>query len=197
MVPLVVTICTFSMACNLLAYLLDKPFTYEFKRKKGKVTFRKYMTDSKLLIGLMPWGFSFIAHKTQRNDSLCYKVVTNPRRNYHFKGTIFVLTNAGTFSAASFVAAYLKKLTPAILIGQETGGNEIGTNAMLFAFLTLPETKILLRLPLYRISHGLSIEHTGKGVMPAIEINYTVADKLAKIDKELEKIYDLLKQENN
>lgn len=180
-------------ACHLLTYLLKEPFSYEFKRKNTKVRFRKYMTDSKCLIGFMPLAFSFVAKKTTRNDSTIYTVSNKPQQKYPFKGDIFVLTNGGTFSAASFVASYLKQLRKATLIGNETGGSESGTNAMLFAFLTLPETQIILRLPLYRINHILPLEDTGNGVVPSFTVNYTIQEIIEKKDKEIEKVYELLK----
>ncbi len=179
-------------ACTLLSYLIDKPFSYEFKRKNNKVTFRKHLTDSKLLIGLMPHFFRFVANKTKRNDSTVFMVSYKPKKKYFFKGNIYVLSNGGTFSAASFVASYLKTLARATLIGQETGGSEIGTNAMLFAFIKLPETEINVRLPLYRITHLLPLIDTEKGVLPSYQINYTIKDILDKKDKEIEKVYEIL-----
>ncbi len=180
-------------ACNLLTYLLKEPFSYEFKRKNIKVRFRKYMTDSKFLIGLMPLAFRFVAKKIIRNDSTIYIVSDKPQQKYIFKGEIFVLTDGGTFSAASFVASYLKQLSKATLIGTETGGSESGTNAMLFAFLTLPETQIILRLPLYRINHILPLQDIGNGVMPSFTVNYTIQEIIDKQDKEIEKVYELLR----
>lgn len=180
-------------ACHLLTYLLKETFSYEFKRKNTKVGFRKYMTDSKLLIGFMPLAFNFVAKKTTKNDSTIYTVSNKPQKKYSFKGDIFVLTDGGTFSAASFVASYLKQLSKAMLIGNETGGSESGTNAMLFAFLTLPETQIILRLPLYRINHILPLQDIGNGVTPSLTINYTIKEIIEKKDKEMEKVYELLK----
>lgn len=179
-------------ACQLLSYLLKQPFAYEFKRHNRKINFRKYMSDSKLFIGLMPFAFGLVAKKSQKNDSSIYKVIQKNQKKYNFTGQVYVLTNGGTFSAASFVAIYLQKLSQAILIGKETGGSQIGTNAMLFTTLTLPETKVVLRLPLYRINHLLPFEKTANGVIPNHEIEYSTQDFIHKKDKELEKVYELI-----
>jgi hypothetical protein len=183
-------------ACTLLSYLIDKPFAYQFKRKNNKVTFRKYLTDAKLLIGVMPCFFSLVANKTKQNDSTIFTVSYKPQKKHHFKGKIFVLSNGGTFSAATFVTSYLKNLANATLIGQETGGSEVGTNAMLFAFIKLPETQINVRLPLYRINYMLPLIDKGSnrnGVQANYKIDYTIRDILEKRDKEMEKIYEILK----
>jgi C-terminal processing protease CtpA/Prc len=71
------------------------------------------------------------------------------------------VTDGGSFSMSSYVAAKLQHQTGAVLIGSETGGGEAGSNAILTYNLTLPETKIRVNLPYYVINHDVNPTPSG------------------------------------
>jgi uncharacterized membrane protein (DUF485 family) len=184
-------------ACELLTYLVDKPFSYEFKRKKQPNTFKKYMVAGKTWLNFVPLMFRIVAKKKVQNDSIIYTINHTPKKDYFFKEKVYVLTNGGTFSAASFVAAYLQQLSKATIIGEETGGSVVGTNAMLFTFIKLPETEINLRMPLYRVNHLLHFDNQldkKQGVMPNKKLTYTLTEVLEHKDKEMELVNELIKE---
>jgi C-terminal processing protease CtpA/Prc len=120
----------------------------------------------------------------------------SPKRKLHYKGKIVVLTDGGTFSAASFIAAYIKKHQRATIIGTETGGGEAGCAAFLMPQIELPNTKLQYRLPLYQIKHNTQPMLFGRGVFPDIEVKYSIEDVLKSKDKEMKlAIEQLNKQE--
>lgn len=184
-------------ACELLTYLVDKPFGYEFKRKKQANTFKKYMVAGKTWLNFVPIMFRIVAKKKVQNDSVIYTINHKPKKDYFFKEKVYVLTNGGTFSAASFVATYLQQLSKATVIGEETGGSVVGTNAMLFTFIKLPETEINLRMPLYRVNHLINLDNQidkKQGVMPNKRLTYTLTEVLEHKDKEMELVNELIKE---
>ncbi len=96
-----------------------------------------------------------------------------------YTGKVYVLVNGLTLSTASNVASFFKYKTNATLLGEETGGGENNLNAYFFPKIRLPNSKIEIRIPQYRINLGLS-DKIGSGVVPDIKIdnmiNYTEED---------------------
>lgn len=175
----------------LLSYLNNKDFTFTFNRPKRKLNKEKYIKMD-FFSKLTKSAFNLLPdrekNKTTRNYELKYK----PQKKNHYNGTLYVITNSGSFSMSSFVAAYLKHQTDAILIGQETGGGEDGSNAILSHILTLPATKIRVHIPFYHLDHKMNNTLLGNGVMPDIQVKYNIEDILQKKDKEMEELLLLI-----
>ncbi len=134
--------------------------------------------------------------RTIKNDSfyqISYKAKVQKKNGY--RGKLYVLTNGNTFSASVIVAAYLKKQQRATFIGEETGGTEEGSNAFNTPFVPLPNTKLLYRLPLYRLDHqGVQVTQKGRGVLPNFPISYTVKARLEQQDLEMEMVRALVQK---
>lgn len=177
---------------NLLTYLLDQPVIPMVISRKPNLTFinPKFKGDffekiTPILFTLNPlqypnkhgWNHVFPFFKKNRN---------------HFDGKIFVLTNGGTFSMASYVASFLKNKRNAIVIGEETGGSEYGSRAMAGGHFTLPNSKLNIKLNVYQMTHALNIEDQAHGVMPDHETTYTIDDILNQRDLDMEKVKSLI-----
>lgn len=93
---------------------------------------------------------------------------------------------------SSYVTTKLKHHTDCTIIGQETGGTEIGSNAIIWYSLILPNLKVQVVIPRIFIDHGVSSDKIGRGVMPDIPINYDIQDKLDWKDLELERLSSIL-----
>ncbi len=93
-----------------------------------------------------------------------------------YNGKLYVLVNGLTLSTASNVAAFFKYKTDAVLLGEETGGGENSLNAYLFPKIRLPNSKITIQIPQYRINLGLS-KKLGSGVVPDIRIDHKIKYK--------------------
>ncbi|MCY7353406.1 MAG: hypothetical protein LH606_22560 [Cytophagaceae bacterium] len=122
--------------------------------------------------------------------------VTRPVRHHRFTGDVYVLTNGGTFSAAAIVAANLQTKCRAVIVGRETGGGRAGCNAAYIPFLTLPNTDVRVRFPLYRVLTDVRLPNEGRGVRPDHEINYTIREALAGKDLDVKKALDLIKEKH-
>jgi hypothetical protein len=90
-----------------------------------------------------------------------------PFANHHFDGNIYLLQGPSTFSAASVFTASLKGQENVQLVGEETGGGYYGNSAIHLLSVVLPNTKIQITLPLFRVVLDKD-RPMGRGVMPDI-----------------------------
>lgn len=126
----------------------------------------------------------------------------DPQRNYRFRAKpnkkkkytdkIYVLTNGGSFSLSSYLATWFQIHTDAVIVGQETGGGKDGSNAIGNFTLTLKHSKLRVVTPYYHVQHQKGAEQTARGVLPDFPVTYSIEDRIAKRDKELEKVLELI-----
>jgi C-terminal processing protease CtpA/Prc len=90
-----------------------------------------------------------------------------PITRHHFDGNIYLLQGPSTFSAASVFTASLKGQDNVQLVGEETGGGYYGNSAIHLLTVVLPNTKIQITLPLFRVVLDKD-RPMGRGVMPDI-----------------------------
>lgn len=116
-----------------------------------------------------------------------------PKKKNHFDGKIYLLTGGYTFSAASLVAGKLKGQSNVTIVGEETGGGEYGNSSMFLTTIVLPNTKLRVTLPLYRMVLDSTLPKNGRGVFPDIEVSPTSASIKAGIDIKLDKVKELIR----
>lgn len=103
-----------------------------------------------------------------------------------FSGKLYVLMNGGSFSTTAEVISQLHYHRRAQFIGEEDGGAYDGNNSGTIAAVTLPNTRLVLTVPL--ISFYLSVggrEDVSRGVRPDYPVDYSVGDYLISSDKEM------------
>lgn len=136
---------------------------------------------------------------TQRADGLFhFRYIENhvykPRKTNFFSGNIYILISGPSFSAASLFAHTLKGLPNVTLVGEETGGGDYGNNGLMIPDICLPNTKLQVRMPLFRIvqfKHGKKI---GRGVIPdVLVLPITNAIRNAR-DLKLEKAIEMIRK---
>ncbi len=88
-----------------------------------------------------------------------------PFVNHHYDGNIYLLQGPSTFSAAAVFTASLKGQENVQLIGEETGGGNYGNSAIHLLTVVLPNTKIQVTLPLFRVVLDKD-RPMGRGVIP-------------------------------
>ncbi|MBA3665614.1 MAG: hypothetical protein H0W61_15620, partial [Bacteroidetes bacterium] len=176
---------------KLLSYLLDSAQTQTLRTGIKSYPYKQY-TNGNILFKLMRFGFKLIAKKKTINDTDNFIYTIKPNRKYHYSKKIFVLINGGSFSASCLVAAYLKYHKRAVFIGEETAGAAEGCNAGITPYYKLPNTKIRLRMPAFRIVHDVCPFITGRGIMPDYRVEYTIYDFLNRKDLEIDKVKELI-----
>jgi hypothetical protein len=179
----------------LLSYLLDKPFKYyddlvinalEFPTLQKYANF-PIVPEEK--VERMPDGKYRAREHTHANLGL--QQPSKPA----FQGKVLILINGGCFSTtAEFlsVAHYHKRAT---FIGEESGGGYYGNTSGPVPGLTLPNTKLVVYVPL--VTYYLAVtgyKAAGHGVVPDHPIRYTIEELLEGTDKELALALKLARQ---
>ncbi len=179
-------------AHQLLSYLMPDTFSLQFERKKQKIRFNGN-SDLGLFDRLTMKYFEWLPSKTKGfnptseriGDLMVNRFRFDTAHRFRFKGKLIVLMDGGTFSASSMVAAQLRSKLKCNLIGDESGGGATGTYAMIIPTLTLPNTKMRVYLPLYRINHENN-QLAGRGLLPDFYLFPNIGKKIKGIDSELD-----------
>lgn len=180
---------------NLLTkYIADKPFKiadslYAVRRSSD---YGRYRSER-----FFNWLFvRFLTHKKKDgyyHFGLFEKKQFKPKSKNHFKGTTYILTGGNTFSAASLFTKSLKDQEDVIVVGEETGGGAYGNSAWLLPDVTLPNTGVRFRLPLFRLVVDKE-EEKGHGIVPEILALPTVDAIRRNADYKMEKVRQLIRE---
>ena len=180
-----------SNAYLLLRYLMDSAQSQTLKTRIKNYPYKEY-TGGNIWFKFTRMAFGLMGTHKHSGDTDLYTVPLPPKQKHHFKGKVYLLINGGSFSASALVSAYLKYKQRAVFIGEETGGAMEGCNAGVTPYYVLPNTKVRLRMPAFRIVHDVSPLITGHGIMPDYPLEYTIKDIFAKKDLELIKVKELI-----
>jgi len=84
-----------------------------------------------------------------------------------------------------------------LFIGEETGGGYYGNTSGPRLRLTLPHSKLVIGVPLFKFvfkvfKNDVSL---GRGLIPNVYVKHSIKDVLSKVDNELNVAYRLIKKE--
>jgi len=82
------------------------------------------------------------------------------------------------------------------LVGEETGGGWYGNSGIMIPNITLPHTKLKVRLPVFRLVQYEHISTKGTGVMPDIYVGPDWRDILNGVDTKIEVVKELTKEKS-
>ncbi len=134
-------------------------------------------------------GLRFITHKRKDGNyhfSYLEKHMYSPKKRFHFNGQVYVLTNGPTFSASTLFCNAVKGQKNVLLVGEETGGGWYGNCGIFLPDLTLPNTRLRLRLPLFKLVQYHHIANKGSGVIPDIHIGPSIEGIKRGTDRKME-----------
>ena len=168
----------------LLSYLVDKPF--------------KYYDD--LVINAMSFGFSKYTgspikvpekYVEARADGKVHAVghpnwgIKQPNQPT-FAGKVYILINGGSFSTTSEFLSQAHFHRRATFIGEESAGGYYGNSSGMMPMVTLPNTKVGVRVPLVTYYMAVSgYKAASHGIIPYHKVEYTIGDLLEGTDKEI------------
>jgi C-terminal processing protease CtpA/Prc len=118
--------------------------------------------------------------------------VFKPKRKNHYNGKVYVLINGLTFSASTLFCNTIKGQENVILAGEETGGGWYGNSGILIPKIVLPNTKLRIRLPFFRLVQYQHIPIKGTGVAPDIYIGPDWRDVINDVDTKLERVRQMI-----
>ena len=104
-----------------------------------------------------------------------------------------MLINGQTFSAATLFSSAVKGQPGITLVGEEAGGGWYGNNGIMIPDITLPNTHIRVRLPLFRLVQYKHVPKDGRGVMPDIYIGTSYEALLKGYDKKMQVVMEMIK----
>lgn len=181
---------------NLLTkYVTRQPFkvadtAYSVVRSLGPYT--KYI-KGKFFNNL---GLLFLTHRKKDGNyhfGIWERKTYHPKHKNHYGGNLYVLINGQTFSASTLFSNDVKGQPGITLVGEEAGGGWYGNNGIMIPDITLPNTHLRVRLPLFRLVQYKHGEKNGSGVMPDIYIPTSYEALLKSYDKKLQVVMEMIK----
>ncbi len=175
-------------------YIADHPFKIGDSlyaiRKKGP--FRKYIQNH--FVNHLFMSF-FTQHHRDGNYHFGYfeRHHFSPKKKNHFDNKVYIITGGNSFSATTLFASTVIKQDNVTVVGEETGGGAYGNSAWLIPDVTLPETKVRFRLPLFRLVIDSTQPKTGRGVQPEVFSGPTTDAIRKNADFKLDKVLELIK----
>ena len=169
----------------LTKYLVDTTFAYSilqpklptknYLNRKGKY----YLFLSKLKYNV---GNMFKKHESEYGNEFTYSY--KPKKQNHFDGKLYVITDGFTASASTMVTSWIKQHTNAIFVGNQASGGYNGNNGGSFPIITLPKSKIEITFPAYRLILDKKSENR-TGILPDIYVqsNTDVSEIIKLIQK--------------
>lgn len=145
------------------------------------------------------WNKVFIAVFTRKKKDGNYhfgyfeRHKFTPKQTHHFDGKTYIVTGGNSFSATTLFTSALIKQENVLVVGEETGGGAYGNSAWLIPEVTLPETGIRFRLPLFRLVIDKTIPKNGLGVQPEILSLPSIEAIKRNADFKIEKVMELIK----
>lgn len=170
----------------LFSYFINHEFMYynSLVINKPEFNFMKY-TD---------YGEMSIPEEAIRiNEAGTYDVIDHPnvgmQKNIapNYSGELFILIDGNCFSTTSECLSMLHSYTPAVFIGEESGGGYYGNCSGSVPMLILPNSLLQVGIPLMKYSMAVKdYEYKNRGVIPDYNIAATIKDKILSNDPELE-----------
>lgn len=157
-------------AIQLTRYLKQEPFKVADTVAAVKNTF-KHTKHIKFMGGYL---FAMQFGSRTMKDGLMHtrtyeKHFHKPKTKNFFKGKVYIVQGPLSFSAATMFSSWLKNQSNVTIVGEPSGGGFYGNSAMFLPRIYLPNTKIRVGLPLYKVVLGSS-RIKGFGVPPDVYI---------------------------
>lgn len=157
-------------AINLTRYLKQQPFKVADTVAAVKNTFKhtkyiKFMGGYLMAMQLTSRTMKDGLMHTRSYEQHFYK----PRIKNFFNGNVYIVQGAQSFSAATMFSGWLKNQPNVTIVGEPSGGGYYGNSAMFLPKIYLPNTKIVVGLPLYKVVLGKD-RKKGFGVPPDVYI---------------------------
>lgn len=178
----------------LTRFIINQPFTVadSASAKNLKLAYPQY-TQASWIYRYFRWLFvkkqadgRYHMQKTERR-------VFGPRRRHHFDGHLYVITGGATFSASTLFLGKVLDQKNVTTVGEETGGGARGNSAIMVPKVTLPNTGVQIRLPLFRLISDVSLPDNGRGIMPSVPVPPNSYYIRKDVDPKMEKVYELIR----
>ena len=177
----------------LFGYLIDKLFKYynHLEIMRNEFSFLEH-TDA-------PDIKKMLKAQTKPNDKGTYDLIIHPNLGElkpmqpTFTGSVYVMIDGGSFSASGETTSLMHFYEKAKFVGEECGAGYYGNTSGLMPTLTLPNSKLRIRLPMLRYHMAVSgYEYPDRGIIPDYPFSRSIEDLMAGKDSELDYVFDLI-----
>ena len=181
----------------LVSYLTDKPFRYfdHINVKTITPSFKEHTdlkVDAKALARFREGSTPNPAGGYLLTPKMHPGLAEQQPGKHPFLGKVFILIDGGTFSTAADFCAVVHHLKRATVVGEETGGGYYGNNSGMMPTLTLPNSKVKVRLPLYEYWNAVDgYDGKRRGTRPDYVVELKTADVLRGVDGQLDRALKL------
>lgn len=180
------------LAAELLTYLIPTEFKMYRYMKAKTLDFNYHLPAAT--------RFQFRVKDYIKTDSGYFKMKDEvlatflPKKQYHFTGKIFMLSNGGSRSATSTLLALFQTHKIGIIIGQESGGVYEDVDGRKRVNLILPYSGIQLSFPAWGFKINSGNGNRLRGVTPDYIIGRSSLDSALNKDAGLEMAYQLISE---
>jgi hypothetical protein len=167
---------------KLMKYVATEPFKMIDTMGLKRSAYYKVFPIQRIMPPLMaPLFFN------KKDKVFRYRANSNPPKrkpkSKAYDGNLYVFMDAASYSATAFSICLLKDMGKAQFIGDIPGGANWGSHAGSWNKLKLPNSKIQIRIPQYRIVHTrLHKTHNNFFVQPDIKVEYSIKDFNENVD---------------
>lgn len=179
----------------LFSYLMDKPYMYYkfLEVNRNTLSFLDH-TDS-------PEIGKMLLKRTRKNERGTYDLLGHPNLGEQrplqptFTGKVYVLINGGSFSGSGETTSLMHYHKKATFVGEECGAGYYGNTSGIMPMLTLPHTKLRIRIPMVRYHMAVSgYKYPDRGIIPEYPFTRTIEDRLMGKDTEMEYVFHLIER---
>jgi hypothetical protein len=139
----------------------------------------------------------FLTHKKEDgyyHFGIWERKTYHPKHHNHFGGDLYVLINGQTFSASTLFSHAVKGQPGITLVGEEAGGGNYGNNGIMIPDITLPNTHLRVRLPIFRLVQNNHGPKDGHGVIPDIYIGTSYEALMKGYDKKMQVVMEMIRK---
>lgn len=181
----------------LFSYLIDKQYMFYnyLELRNNEFSFLNY-TDA-------PELGKMVKFRTKANNrgtfdlQFHFNLGEQKPQQPTFTGEVYVLIDGGSFSGSGETTSMMHFHKRAVFVGEECGAGYYGNTSGFMPTLTLPNTKLRVRIPMMRYVMAVSgYKYQDRGIIPDFPFQRTIEDYLTNKDTEIEFVLNLIKQKN-
>ena len=181
-------------SARLLRYWMPRPFKImeqeEMKRAARSELVTRWNPIAALNFSLQ-YKADDIGGVSSRSSNRRYR----PRRKDAFKGNLYFMMNGASFSATTSVLAKTLDAGIGTFVGEASGSAYWGDFAGHFKTVTLPNSKLQVRIPLKKLTHAVVADRAnGFTVEPDFTVTRSYDDLMANRDYVLDYTLRLIRQ---
>ena len=181
------------VSTNLTRYIIQHPFTTAdtVAAVRRNFAYSKYIHPAWIYKTIM-----FFSAKKKQDGRYHFGYLEHhlyyPKIDLHFNGNVYILQGGFTFSAASMFVSKLKGQQNVTVVGEETGGGNYGNSSVHLPSIILPNSRIEVIMPLYRIVNDSTRIKNGRGIIPDVFVGPNLEAIKNGVDIKMVRVKELI-----